>query len=376
MVIFMLLLVPVALGLAGLLFSKGRVTWKEFLAHEGVVVILIVLGYFIALCGQTADKEIWNGVVAKKWQDTESCCHSYPCNPHPCNCDSKGNCDTCWDTCYEHFHDINWNAVSSNGETVYHDGCNAPGSSPPGRWQSIVIGEPTSVEHGYTNYIKGNPDSILRRQGAEKKFAGTIPGYPRVYDHYRADRLILVGGAGVPDAARLNRRLSEINAKLGAPKQVNIVLIVVRRSDQMYLEGLREAWLGGKKNDLVVVVGLPETPEMPDRPEIAWAGVVSWTKNEDVKIAIRDRILELKNFDGDSVLDIVQEEVAAKFVRRPMADFEYLKSTIEPPRWAVWTIFILGCLIALGLQIYFWIEDPFGDDSGSRFGGYQRRYRR
>ncbi len=361
MVLFLLLLVPVLLGLAGLLFSRGRVTWKEFLVHEAVVVVLIAIGYFIALAGKTADTEIWNGVIANKWQDTGSCCHSYPCNPHSCNCDSKGNCSTCWDTCYLHSHDIEWEAMSSNRELVYHDGCNAPGSASPARWNAIVIGEPTAVEHSYKNYIKGNPDSILRRQGAEKKFAGRIPRYPVVYDHYRANRFLVVGAA-VPEAARLGARLSEINARLGSPKQVNITVIVVREDDQSYLEGLREAWLGGKKNDLVAVVGLRESPEAVDRPEIAWAGVVSWTKNEEVKIGIRDRILELTTFDGDKVLDIVAEEVAAKFVRRPMADFEYLKSTIEPPRWAIWLIFVLGCLIAVGLQIYFWLEDPFGDE--------------
>ncbi len=373
MVLFLLLLLPALLGLAGLLFSKGRVTWKEFLVHEGVVVLLVAVGYFIALAGKTADKEIWNGVVARKYQDTASCCHSYPCNPHSCNCDSKGNCSTCWDTCYEHSHDIEWEAVSSNGELVFHDGCNAPGSYPPARWNAIAVGEPTAVEHSYTNYIKGNPDSILRRQGAEQKFAGLIPAYPRVYDWYRAERFLTVGVA-VPEARRLNARLAEINARLGSPKQVNVTVVVVRKDDPMYLEGLREAWLGGKKNDLVAVVGLKETPEAADRAEIAWAGVVSWTRNEEIKISIRDRILGLKAFDGDRVLDIVAEEVASKFVRRPMADFEYLKSTIEPPRWAIWLIFVLGALLAVGLQIYFWMEDPFGDEGGGSryFRGYRR----
>ncbi len=373
--LMLLLLVPVLLGLAGLLFSKGRVTWKEFLVHEGVVVAIIALGYFIALCGRTHDTEIWNGVVAKKWQGTQGCCHSYPCNPHSCNCDSKGNCDTCWDTCYLHSHDIDWNAVSSNGETVYSDGCNAPGSAAPARWDAIVIGEPTAHEHGFTNYIKGNPDSILRRTGAAERFAGQIPAYPAVYDHYRADRFLAVG-VNLADQARLNARLSEINARLGAPKEVNVTVIVVRQADQAYLEGLREAWLGGKKNDLVAVVGLAETAEMPDRWPIAWAGVVYWTKNEDIKVAIRDRLLDLKVFDGNAVLDIVEQEVAAKFVRRPWADFEYLKSTIEPPPWANWLLFILGCLIAVGLQIFFWTSDPFGDEDYRQYRESRPRWSR
>lgn len=367
MVLFGLLLVPVLIGLAGLLLGKGLVTWKEFLAQEAVVVVLVGVGYLIALHARTSDTEIWNGVIARKWQGTGSCCHSYPCNPHPCGCDSKGNnCSTCYDTCYEHSHDTTWNAETSNGETAFSDTCNRPGSSPPRRWNEIVIGEPTAIEHSYTNYIQGNPDSILRRTGAAERFASRIPAYPRVYDHYRADRFLAVG-VNVPDRQRLSARLSEINATLGSPKQVNISVIVVNEGDQAYLEGLREAWLGGKKNDLVVVIGAP------DFPRIAWAGVMSWTRNEEVKLAIRDRIAGMQTFDGDAVLGIVAEEVRAKFVRRPMADFEYLRSTIEPPSWACWLLFVLGCLASLGLTWYFWVADPFGDGNPRYGSGFGRR---
>jgi hypothetical protein len=355
-----LLVVPILIGLGGLILGKGKVTWKELLVHEAVVIVIIGAGYAIGIWGSTSDTEIWNGVIAKKWKGSGSCCHSYPCNPHPCNCDSKGNCSTCWDTCYEHISDVTWNAITSNDETAYYDGCNRPGSSPPARWNSIVIGEPTAVEHSFTNYIKANPDTVLKRQGAKERFAAKIPAYPRVYDHYRADRFLAIG-VQVPDRQRLSARLSEINGRLGAPKQVNVTVIVVGEADQMYLEGLRESWLGGKKNDLVVVVGAP------NYPEIAWAGVMSWTKNEEVKIVIRDRLLALGTFDGDKALDIIAEEVKERFVRRPWADFEYLKATLEPPAWAQWLLFFLGLALAVGLQVYFWRNDPFGDERRGRF---------
>lgn len=373
MVLFWLLLVPILLGVAGLLFSRGRVNWKEFIVHEAVVSAVIVAGYFIALYASTYDTEIWNGVVARKWQGTESCCHSYSCNCYQ-SCSGTGKnrrCTQICQTCYEHSHDIAWNAASSNGETVYHNGCNRPGSGAPARWQAIVVGEPTAVEHSYTNYIKGNPDPVIKRTGAAERFAAQIPAYPQVYDHYRADRFLAVN-FDLPDRQRLNARLSEINARLGAPKKVNVTVIVARQPDREYLTGLREAWLGGKKNDLIAVVGLANDAEALDRPNIAWAGVVSWTRNEDIREAVSARILELGGFDGDKVLDIVAEEVANKFVHRPMADFEYLKDTLEPPLWARWFLGILGVLLAVGLQIYFWYNDPFGCDRDA-YGSYRYR---
>jgi len=343
------------LGLAGLLFSKGRVTVKEFLVHEAAMLFLICIAYFLALCNKTSDTEVWNGTVVSKDRGTGSCCHDYPCNPHPCGCDKDGNnCSTCYDTCYEHSWDQVWTATSSNGETVYRQTCGRPGASDPDRWEAIRIGEPTAVEHRYTNYIKGNPDSILRRQGAAERFAGRLPSYPEVYDWYRIRRFIAIG-VPVEGLGALNERLSEINGRLGAMKKVNVVVVVVNESDQRYVEALRETWLGGKINDFVVVIGVP------DPPAIAWAGVISWTRNEDLKVQVRDEIVALDAFDGSKVLDIVEQDVERKFEHRPISDFEYLKSTIEPSSTVTWIIGILGVLIALGLQIYFWIEDPFDD---------------
>lgn len=356
-----LLIVPVLIGLFGLIVSKGKVTLKEFLVQEGVVIIFIVIGYNIALHGATSDTEIWNGVIAKKWEGSGSCCHSYQCNPHSCNCDSKGNnCSTCYDTCYEHSSDTTWNASTSNGETAYYDGCNAPGSSPPGRYESIIIGEPTAIEHSYTNYIKGNPDTLLRRNGQAERFKGKIPTYPSVYDDYRVHHFLAIG-VNVPDAELNNARLSEINAVLGHPKQVNITIIIVNESDASYVEGLREAWIGGKKNDLVVVIGTPAFPK------IAWVSVMSWTKNEDVKISIRNRLVTLPAFDGTQVMNIIGEEVRTNFVRRQMREFEYLLATLEPPAWVCWLLFILGCLSSIGLTIAFWMFDPFGDSVNPRY---------
>ena len=209
-------------------------------------------------------------------------------------------------------------------------------------------GEPTAVEHYYTNYIKGNPDSILRRQGFAQKFAGKIPQYPRVFDYYRDDTFLLVG-VSVPNRKGVSDALSALNGIFGAAKQVNIILVAVAEGDPSYAEALRESWLGGKKNDVVVVVG------MPHFPEIGWAAVLSWSKSEDMKIAIRDKLIALKTWDSNNVVDIIRQEVGNRFVRRRWKDFDYLKSTIEPTATMQWVLGIVGVLLSVGLSILFWI---------------------
>ena len=364
MVLLLLLLVPVLIGLAGLLAGKGsKITVKEFAVMEGVVIAVVAGGYLIALNHRSSDTEIWNGTIARKWQGTEFCCHSYPCNCHEV-CFGSGKDESCsehCDTCYEHSHDIGWNAITTNGENVYHDGCNRPGSSAPARWNKIIVGEPTAVEHPYINYIKGNPDSILRRQGYAEKFKGKIPGYPQVYDYYRDDTFLPIG-VPVLDRKGVSDDLSALNGVFGAAKQVNIILVAVNVDDPFYAEALRESWLGGKKNDVVVVVGMPRFPE------IGWASVISWSKSEDMKIAIRDKLLALKSWDGRAVVDILRQEVGNRFVRRRWKDFDYLKSTIEPTVSMQWTLGILGLLLSLGLSIYFWIYDPFNSVPLPRMG--------
>src|SRR4051812_44695913 len=122
MSLFLLLLIPVAIGLAGLLFTKGRVNIIEFAVSEGVVLVVVIVGYLVAMSCRTADVEIWNGVVAGKSKSTEHCCHPYCCQTcESCSTDSKGNrsCHSyCCRTCYWHDHDVRWDAWSSNSERL------------------------------------------------------------------------------------------------------------------------------------------------------------------------------------------------------------------------------------------------------------------
>lgn len=357
MTLFLLLLVPVLIGLGGLLLGRGRITIKEFAVQEAVIAVVIVTGYLIALSGRSSDVEHWNGRIAKKWTASGSCCHSYSCNCTT-TCSGSGkdrSCSTHCQTCYEHWHDQEFYATTTNQETVFSETCVRPHRAPPERWQSIVEGEPTTVDHPFTNYVQANPDTIMRRTGAADRWKGHLPAYPAVYDYYRSDQAIAVGIA-VPRLARLNESLATLNADLGRKKQVNVILVVAAAGDPSYAEAIREAWLGGKKNDLIVVIGTSSFPA------ITWVSVVSWSEQEEMKLAIRDRIVGLGSFDGDSVVSIVRDEAAAKFKRKRWADFDYLKATVEPTPGVQRALFIVGLLLSLGLAILFYRVDVFDEE--------------
>ncbi|MBI5077203.1 hypothetical protein HZB94_02385 [Candidatus Falkowbacteria bacterium] len=365
MKLFILLGIPLVIGLIGFFATKisgsKKITWKELGLHSITMIVIIGVGYFIAYKSRITDTEIWNGRIAGKTTNTTGCCHSYNCFCHQ-SCSGSGASQSCIEvcsTCYVHSNDVEWTATTTNGEVVFRDGCNSPHSSPPARWSQIKIGEPTAVEHSYTNYILGNPDAVLKQKGALAKFKGKIPDYPRVYDYYRVKRFISIG-VSVPDIAGLNEQLDEINALLGKSKQVNIIVIVVNETNASYLDALTEAWVGGKKNDFVVVIAAPAFPK------IAWAGVMSWAKDEALKQALAGYMKELGDFNGKEILQAISTSVDKKFVRRHMADFEYLTSTIEPSNAAFWILFMIAVLLSIVLQTVFYIHDPFGDDETRR----------
>jgi hypothetical protein len=131
--------------------------------------------------------------------------------------------------------------------------------------------------------------------------------------------------------------------------------VVVKEGDQAYYEAMAEAWLGGKKNDVILLIGAPEFPR------IAWAAVLSWTKAEEMKIAIREGVMALPEFDGSAVLALLKREVSTSFVRRPMSDFEYLRASVEPSPSAQAFLFVLGVALSIGLKIAFWKHDVFSE---------------
>lgn len=368
---FMIILFPpIVITLGAFLLMKG-ISWKEFLVLLLAQLVVAGSSALIVSCENTHDTEIWNGVTVNKKQVTVSCSHSYACNPHPCNCDDKGNCSTCWDTCYEHTWDYDWDVYTSNNETITINRVDRQGVNEPPRFRSIKAGEPTSVEHDYTNYIKASPDSLFRHQGLTEKYKAQLPKNPQdIYDYYRLNRLITVG-LGVQDIGLWNSDLSEINGLLGHNRQSNIIIVLVKNKPHDWYSALEEAWIGGKKNDVTLVVSIDDAM----KPQ--WAEVMAWTTNPVFKVKLRDDIMDEPAIDRVAVMTALKWNVNTYFVRKPMADFTYLKGTITPTitEWII--TLIIGILVAAGLSWLFEVVDVFGDEDyeySSQRNRYNRNY--
>lgn len=351
--LLLLLLFPLVWPFVAKAIWKRDVSWKEVGINIVIVVMLVSGVWYAGRWAKTADTEVWNGEVTGKEKVWTSCEHSYPCNPYPCNCDKNG-CSTCWHTCYEHANDWNW-TVRTNIGNVNIARIDRRGSKEPPRFTQVKLGEPVSLTYPFTNYIKAVPESLFHAKGGNESFLSLVPPYPlTVYDYFHVDR-VLAAGVNVPDLAQWNRELPLILRDLGPKKQANVVILFVNTADQNYVYALEKAWLGGKKNDIVLVVGTSQYPK------IDWVHVMSWTKEELFKINLRESVKSLGTVDRDQVLKHVHDETLSSFQRRHMKEFEYLKYSIEPPTWVTVLAALLAIGGSVGLSIYFKENDPFDD---------------
>lgn len=319
------------------------ITWTEMLISIVSVCILTSLCWYAGTKSLTYDTEIWSGQVYRKIRQEVSCEHSYDCNCVPVQSCSNNVCSTTTvcSTCYDHSYDVDWTVDTDiPGGDFNINRIDRRGITQPPRWTEVRKGQPVAVSKYYENYIKGAPESLFNVSVNLEQFAKLIPQYPKVYDYHRINRIIPMG-VKIPKLSEYNTKLELMMRKIGPKKQANIIIIPVNTADQSYRYALENQWLGGKKNDIIVLLG------STNNTTFDWVDVISWSKKQIFNVTLRDDLKKINSLeDFDLILATIERNTNKLFVRKPMSEFEYLKSEIEPPFWAQMSIFILGVLIS------------------------------
>lgn len=336
--ILLLLIIPPLLVAA---FCRWKwhetISWGEAAVQAIVPVLLIAGVWSISTYSATLDYQTINGQVTGKGREWTFCSHSYSCR---CRSVRSGKTTrTVCDTCYHHSNDWNWRVDTTVGP-FYVEREDWQGAVQPARWSIVQNGQPMARPLGYTNYVKGAPDSVFH---PVLDFHGKLPEYPGWYDYQYSDRVI----GDVPYLSQWNRQLAMNLRTLGAQRQVNYLIVFTKNSSPRFADALKSKWLGGKKNDVVVVVGLY------DYPRVRWVRVFSWSKNDIVNVAIRNAIRERGVVHSVETNNLVASIIRRDYVRRPMADFEYLKDDVEPSVWVMMLALIFGLAASAGLAAVF-----------------------
>jgi hypothetical protein len=316
---------------------------RPFVKIQATVFTLIIsllvglVGAWIGIESQLTDTEILNGEIISKTKEEVSCEHSYQCN---CTTSCSGlNCSTVCQTCYEHTHDYDWN-LNSNVGTIKIQRIDDQGKKTPPRWSAARVGEPVAVTHEFRNYVRASDSSLFYTGHGtiSGQFEGQIPQYPMsIYDYHRLDRVL---SAGVQiDSRKLSNILSEKLKALGPARQANVIVVFTKHGPA-YAEAQYAHWFGGKKNDVIVTVGV-------DGEKIAWADVRAWTDSQLFKVQLRDRIVFMETFNPEKVLDEISDEVMKSFSRKSFKDFEYLKDDL----WLDWYVYLIVILIQVGAAL-------------------------
>ncbi len=339
--LFLLLIIPLFINLCSKIWLKNNINWQE-LAISVVASLVVVVGiHQLGVYAQVHDTEIWNGAVTHKQKETTSCEHSYSCN---CTRDKDGH-QTC-DTCYKHTNDYDWKVYSTAGD-IEVDRIDEQGDDEPPRWTKFQKGQPISVEHSFDNYVRAVPESVINAGPMSEEEAAKYPSYPSVYDLQYVNRAI-----NMPDQKWWNDNLAEVLKTLGPAKQVNIVMVRTQSGEQ-YASRMARAWLNGKQNDVIVIIGTDTTSNV-----VSWVKVIGWSELPLFNIQLADTIKSIGTLDRkQEIVDAIVNQINTNFVRTHMSEYDHLRDNISPPTWAIILAALLSIVTSVCCAYYFNRED-------------------
>lgn len=335
-----------------------HITWQEGLAVVTLSCCLVATVYFVDNWSKGADKMILNGQVTSKEKNRVSCSHSYSCN---CRTVTSGKTTSVHcDTCYEHLFDYDWDVHSTVGGVTI-DRVDRQGVKEPKRWTEVKIGEAFSIESTYYNFVKAAPLSIFNREAIESTVA--VPGYIAVRDYYRINRIIKFG---VPEfnTAELNNKLNDELRVLGPAKKANIV-VIFHNKDSKFAEIVKAKSLGGKINDITVLIGLNKDYTFKD------VNVYSWSKNDMVNVVMRDLLLDVGKYDALAISNAISKPIKSYYVHRSIKEFEYLEEEVQVSS-TVMVVLLMLCFFVPCAGLYAAYRIDSGDEWRLRrhFGRY------
>lgn len=359
MSLILLLIFPLIWPFVSKMIWPRDITWGEIGAQIAVVSLLVFGTYELGKIGQTADTEIYNGQITGKQRQNGEYTESYSCHCHE-ECSGSGKNRSCseeCETCYREHYTVHWWLESTIG--VY-DVDSADWLSPavyalpdPTLYKEAQAGQACSKEENYTNYVKAVPNSLFGAMSklTQDQYAHEIPAYPEVFNLYHIDRIINVGShVNASILSKFNEQLNDANKTLGPKKQANIIVIATSITNDMYRYAVENAWLGGKKNDIVIFIG------SKDGKKIDWVDVMTWAMNKGNGLfhaTLQDDITKIGVIDPDQLVPTIAGDVDKYYTRPHMKDFKYLKSEIKPPTWVLIFALILGIVGSIGCTYFF-----------------------
>jgi hypothetical protein len=362
---YIIAILPIVIG--GLLWVKFKeINLGEWIGGSVAALILAIIFNVVAIHGMTDDVETWSGYVVRvihypQWVEQWEELHI---ETYACGSDSKGNTTYCTRTYYTTEYDTHsehWTAIVNFGSYA-DEWLISPQSFAQIKHEfggQVVHGEQQSFDHGgiqingdRNTYVTENHTGFVRPVTTLKHFVNKIKAAPSVFSFSKVPTNITVypwpnNEGNVWESRRVLGNAGKViplmewdrlNSFLGPQKKVNLIIVGFDSKDSMLGQYQQAAWIGGKKNDLVITYG-----GQPDDP--AWCHVFGWTESELVKRDIESYVME--SGVSTNLMTFIQDEVLKNYKIKDWTKFDYIK--IQPkPEHFVWysmcLVFVEGLL--------------------------------
>lgn len=390
------LIIPILTIIALRLFCERAMAWWEYSLPILVSVLIIGGGKLVAEKITIQSTEYHGGCLTKavyfeRWDEEVPCTHAkYRTETYSCGTSkSPSTCTRQVFDGYEHAYDVDdhpecWKISDSNGYVFnitenefnrlstlfksrdfmemnrnYH---RIDGDAYVATWnRDHETLQPVTSTHRYENRV-AHARGVYSYPTIDKTKTPVFD-YPEI-DNYTVSSILSQKVTQGPKIVRQqtywagSEDIDKVNAILGASKKIRI-WILIWEGDVSRQVGLdQEAyWKGSNKNELVICINVRSHQDRT----VNWCHVFSWSKSEYLKSSISSYLsvdhpqLDLKEF-----ATFLEPQVKENWVKRNWHDFDFI--SVEPPTWAMWTIWILTVLSTGGVAVYC-VRNEFGDKS-------------
>lgn len=318
------------------IFWNQDVTLKEIGIIGGINLLLITIVFGLSLGVKSYDIEIHNGKVTSKSKDKVSCSHSYQCFCRTVSCGKDCTTTVC-QTCYEHKNDWDYNVQTTLGN-IRIKRVDRQGKNTPPRFDEVIIGEPVSLERRFLNYIK-MAEKTLFKDDMHHSSSLEVSPYPNVYDYYRINRVINTSSTSI-NTTLINDRLNSVLRELGPKQKMNIVVYFWNHEDDNYDRVVQSKWLGGKKNDLVIMIKVQDNT-------INRVHSFGFSSDSSVYYRTNRLVQEVIEVNEELITEAILEG-SKNFIKESMEEYAYLQDEIQPSIWLI----VFSSLISLGVSSF------------------------
>jgi len=363
---YLLILVALWSALAGVFWLKlNTIVWWEWLLGTIIGILVTVTTWYIIKNGRTHDIEMWSGTVSSAIYIPEWVSH-HERAVYRTVINSKGNSSRVfshYETYYvTHSPEYSVNTTLgtfniSKDKFSYLVEKFGGKKSVSGHRPSYHSGDRNDY-HTVNNNNWEEPCTDLRSFENKIKAAQSTFSFPEVPKDVPVFKWPELDG--VKRSERLLGRARQqinilefdrMNSRLGPFKKVNVIIIGFPESSSTDIATLQEAaWIGGKKNDLVLCYGGKESSK--------WSYVFGWTDEMLVKRNLETILLQ--NPINDSILPLIETEIRKNYKLKDWSQFDYIS---VPMPWWSYLLTILLLSISQGIFYYFAHNNDVSKDS-------------